>query len=71
MNISISTRIIAVYSRPLSLIVGRYRTTVGRYRRKVSKLESTRPGLFRTPKNFKIDLIATENDQIEKRKNVF
>ena len=50
----------------LSRIVGRYRRVVGCYRRKVSKLESTRPGLFRTPKNMKIGPIATENDKNEK-----
>ena len=60
----LSTRVLR--RRLLSLIVGRYRTTVGRYRKKISQFESTRSGLFRTPKNLKIGPIATENDTNEK-----
>ena len=51
----------------MTLVVDRYRITVGRYRRNVLTLESTRPGLFRTPKNLKIDPIATENGKNRNR----
>ena len=50
-------RSLAQNSRPLS--------------QKVSKLESTRPGLFRTSKNLKIGPITMENDKNEKRIKIF
>ena len=52
----------------LSPNVGRYRKTVGRYRIKVSKLESTWSGLLRTSKISRIDPIITKLWCFEKSK---
>ena len=41
-------------------IVGRYRPPVGRYRTKLSKLESTRSGLYKTSKISRIDPVFTK-----------